>query len=584
METLKNKTIVLTTAEEQSKETINFFKNIGANLLTFPSLQVVLVDASTQLQTILEESKIDYLVFQSANAIKYFAQLVKEKNLDINYETMKVACYGKKTAALCSQNQIKVDLVPDDFSAKGLLKLFSQESLENKTILLPGSPSVRDEFYEDLKRLGAKIKPLTVYDIQKPEKETITGEIEKIKTGSVDWYLFTSPVTFQNFVELLDITNPTEFFNNSKIAAIGPNTKEALQEAKVRVDIISKKFALTHAIANIEKFALTHTTANIEKFTVAPPPQKRQLKKPKNHLKNRTIVLTRAEEQSQETINFFKKKEANLISFPALEVVPVDAEEKLKTILAENKIDYLVFQSANAIKYFLQLVKEKNFQIDYTNIKVACVGKKTASVCAENQIKVDLVPEDFSALGLLKLFAIEPLENKVVLLPRSAIGRDEFREGLKRFGATVKTVSVYDILIPKKESITDIIEKIRTTKIDWYLFTSPSTYQNFLALMEITKPREFFAKSKIAAIGPTTKDAIEKTRVWVDVVPPKFTVTHAIASIDHFYTIPLPKKKFKSQFQPKQQQHPQTQQHSHCPTDKKVIRYVLKKRKPRNEN
>jgi len=566
MEQLKNKTIVLTTAEEQSKETVNFFKNIGANLLTFPSLQVVLVDASTQLQTILKESKIDYLVFQSANAIKYFAQLVKEKNLDINYETIKVACYGKKTAALCSQNQLKVDLVADDFSAKGLVKLLAQESLEDKTILLPGSLSVRDDFYEDLRRLGAAIKQLTVYDIRKPEKENITEEIEKIKTSTVDWYLFTSPVTYQNFVDLLEISNPTEFFKNSKIAAIGPNTKEALQEANVRVDSFSKKFALTHAVANIEK------------YFVAAPTLKKQLKKPKNRLKNRTIVLTRAEEQSQETINFFKKKEANLISFPALEVVAVDAEEKLKTILAENRIDYLVFQSGNAIKYFLQLVKEKNFQIDYENIKVACVGKKTAAVCAENQIKVDLVPEDFSALGLLKLFAIEPLENKVVLLPRSAIGRDEFREGLKRFGATVKTVSVYDILIPKKDSIADIIEKVRTGKIDWYLFTSPSTYQNFLALMEITKPREFFGKSKIAAIGPTTKDAIEKTRVRVDVVPKKFAVTHAIAGIEEFYSKP-PEKKFpRTQFQSKSQFQP------HHPTEKKVIRFVLKKRKPRNEN
>jgi uroporphyrinogen-III synthase len=286
-------------------------------------------------------------------------------------------------------------------------------------------------------------------------------------------------------------------------------------------------------------------------------------------LKNKTIVLTRAEEQSQETVNFFKNVGANLISFPSLEVVPIDASAKLKNILEENKIDYLVFQSANAIKYFVQLIKEKNLEINFDKMRVACVGKKTAAICLENQIKVDLVPEDFSALGLLKLFSIEPLENKIVLLPRSAIGRDEFREGLKRFGATVKTVAVYDIQIPKKESVADEIEKIKTSKIDWYLFTSPSTYQNFLALLEISNPAEFFRKSKIAAIGPTTKDAIEKTRVRVDVVPKKFAVTHAIASIEKYCTSPRP----KNQPQPKPQR----------PPGKKVIKYVLKKRKPNNE-
>ncbi|MFA6026814.1 MAG: uroporphyrinogen-III synthase [Ignavibacteriaceae bacterium] len=563
METLKNKTIVLARAEEQSKETINFFKNIEANLISFPSLELVQVDASVKLKTILEESKIDYLVFQSANAVKYFVQLVKEKNLNINYETMRVACHGKKTAKICSENQIKIDLVPVDLSAKGLLKLLSQEPIENKIVLLPGSVVGRDEFYEDLKKLGATVKTITVYDIQMPTKETVAEEIEKIRTSQIDWYLFTSPATYQNFLTLLDISNPAEFFKKSKIATVGPTTKEAIEETGVRVDVFSKKFAVTHAVANMEKY-----------HTPPPPPTKKQSKKPKNYLKNRTIVLTRAEEQSQETINFFKNKEANLISFPALEVVPVDAEAKLKTILEENKIDYLVFQSANAIKYFVQLVKEKNLSIDYEKMKVACVGKKTAAICLENQIKVDLVPEDFSALGLLKIFAIEPLENKTVLLPRSAIGRDEFREGLKRFGATVKTIAVYDILIPKKESVAEEIEKIRTNKIDWYLFTSPSTYQNFLALLEISNPAEFFRKSKIAAIGPTTKEAIERTKVRVDVVPKKFAVTHAIASIENYYTIPPQKKQPKPQYQPKFQR----------PTEKKVIRYVLKKRKPRNEN
>lgn len=280
-------------------------------------------------------------------------------------------------------------------------------------------------------------------------------------------------------------------------------------------------------------------------------------------LTNKTIVLTRAEEQSQETINFFKNVGANLISFPSLEVVPIDASTKLKTILAENKIDYLVFQSANAIKYFVQLVKEKDLNIDYKKMKIACVGKKTAAICLEHQIKVDLVPEDFSALGLLKIFAIEPLENKTVLLPRSAIGRDEFREGLKRFGATVKTIAVYDIQIPKKETVAEVIEKIRTSKIDWYLFTSPSTYQNFLALLDINNPKEFFGKSKIAAIGPTTKEAIEKTRVRVDVVPKKFAVTHAIASIEKYCSLPPQKKQPKTP-----------------PPERKVIKYVLKKRKP----
>jgi|GEM_PF-289629 len=571
MEHLKGKTIVLARAEEQSKETLNFFKNIGVNLISFPSLVVVPVEASQRLKTILETTKIDYLVFQSENAVKYFSRLVKENNLTIDYENIRVACYGKKIAASCSANNIKVDLVPSDFSITGLLKIFLQEKITNKVILLPDSGIERDGISERLKRFGAIIKKIAVYDIQIPQKDTITEIIDTVKNSTVDWYLFISPETYQNFLSLADITNPASFFKDSKIAAVGESTQEAIEATNVRVDVTPKKFAITHAIASIEKY-------------YALPQLPRKNLKPKQGLKNRTIVLTRAEEQSTETINFFKNKEVNLISFPVLEVVPVDASEKLKIILEENQIEYLVFQSANSVKYFVQLVKEKNLELNYEKIKVACVGKKTAAFCAENNIKVDLVPEDFSALGLLKLFAIEPLDNKTVLLPRSAIGRDELREGLKRYGATVKTISVYDIHIPKKESVAEEIEKIKSSKVDWYLFTSPSSYQNFLALLEVTKPTEFFAKSKIAAIGPTTKEAIEKTRVKVDVVPLKYSVNHAIKSIEDYYYSAPEKKLPRTQFQKKSQFLAKLFQPPQRAPEKKVIRYVLKKRKPRNES
>jgi len=559
MDVLKNKNIVITRAEEPSTETVNYFANLGVNLISFPALEAVQADASEELKTILAEGKIDYVVFQSANSVKFFTQLVKENNPNLDLETVRVACHGKKTETYCRRNEIKIDMLPVDHSLSGLIKLFSREEMKNKVVLLPYAGSGMDELRDHLINMEAKVKTVVVYEFKIPVKETVAAEIEKVKNNEINWYVFTSAETYHNFLQLLEVESPLKFFTNCKIAVAGLPTKEAVHKSGVHFDVFVKKLATTHLMELIAKYY----TEPVVKHGAG-----------KNRLKNKTVVLTRTEEQSQETINFFKNKEINLISFPALEVVPVDASEKLKLILEENTIDYLVFQSANAVKHFVQLIKENNLNVDFEKMKVACVGKKTEAICTENDIHVDLVPEDYSALGLLKLFAIEPLENKTVLLPRSAIGRDEFREGLKRFGASVKTVAVYDIKIPARPSVADVIETIRTTKVNWYLFTSPSTYQNFCALMEIKNPRVFFNGRKIAAIGPTTKEAIERTGILVDVVPEKFSVTHAITSME----------KYDAKRRPKKQKLPKQPKLPPRPSDTKVVRYVLKKRKPKNEN
>lgn len=253
-------------------------------------------------------------------------------------------------------------------------------------------------------------------------------------------------------------------------------------------------------------------------------------------LKNKTIVLTRTIEQSKESAAIFSELGADVIVFPTLEIVsPNDWERFDELILSEQKIDFIVFTSAHAVTMFIKRCSELNKQIDFGKTKVVAVGNKTKSVCEENKIKVDIVPAKFSGEGVVEELSKYDLKNKLVFIPRSAIGREDLPKGLEELGAKIVTVPVYNVSLPSKESIKQNIEQLNSSKLDVFIFTSPSTFENFLLIMNINNPVSFFKNYDVAAIGPTTKAAIENSKVKVSIMPEEFTIKGLANKMIEFY-------------------------------------------------
>jgi len=253
-------------------------------------------------------------------------------------------------------------------------------------------------------------------------------------------------------------------------------------------------------------------------------------------LKNKTIVLTRTIEQSKESAAIFSELGAEVIVFLTLEIVPPSSWEKFdELILSHQKIDFIVFTSSHAVTMFLKRCNELEKKIDFSKTKVVAVGNKTKSVCEENQIKVDIIPKKFSGEGVVEELSKYDLMDKLVFIPRSAIGREGLPKGLEELGAKIITVPVYNVSLPSKESIARNIEQLNISKPDVFIFTSPSTFENFLIIMNINNPVSFFKNYDVAAIGPTTKSAIENNKVKVSIMPDEFTIKGLANKMIEFY-------------------------------------------------
>ncbi|MHB8853934.1 MAG: uroporphyrinogen-III synthase [Ignavibacteriaceae bacterium] len=253
-------------------------------------------------------------------------------------------------------------------------------------------------------------------------------------------------------------------------------------------------------------------------------------------LRNKTIVITRAIEQSKESSETFKQLGAKVIIFPTLDIVPPESWNQFDSIITgKAKIDFIIFTSAYAVKMFTSRCNDLNIKLDFSRIKIVAVGNKTAAICERNNIPVHIIPQKYSANGVINELSNYDLESKVIFIPRSAIGREELPEELEKLGAIIKSAPVYNVSVPPPEVIKDNLEKLNQSNPDLYIFTSPSTFDNFLKILKISEPASYFQKCDVAAIGPSTKTAIENKGVHVRIMPDEYTIDGlAKAIVDHY--------------------------------------------------
>ena len=253
-------------------------------------------------------------------------------------------------------------------------------------------------------------------------------------------------------------------------------------------------------------------------------------------LKNKTIVVTRSNDETSESIKKLESLGAKIILFPTIKIVPIKLFNHFDTYAERlSTFDFIVFTSENAVKYSMERLKETGTTIP-SEIKIICVGSKTADKCKEYNINVDIIPDDFSAKGLLSYFESGNIIEKRFFIPSSEIARNELKMGLIKQGAEVSQIQIYDVALPDKKEIDKGIQLISSNKPDLFIFTSPSTFDNFLKILGIDNPKIYFENYNVAAIGPTTAKAIEDKGVKVDITPESFTMDALTISIIDYYS------------------------------------------------
>jgi len=243
-------------------------------------------------------------------------------------------------------------------------------------------------------------------------------------------------------------------------------------------------------------------------------------------------VICGSEDKNEELTEQFLAIGINVIFLKTINIVPLKIDD---LSIFDKTFDYTVLTSKNSVTSLFEILNANNLKLNTK--KVVCIGKKTKEVCENyGDFAIDVPPQNSSS-GIFNYFLNKVLMDKEIFIPSSKISNLWYVERLKKNGAKVHLIPVYDNIPTNREELTEVFENIYNKKIDLFIFTSPSAFTNLLEIEKITNIKSYFENKKIAAIGKVTKSAIEDLGLKVDIVPENFNFNDLIKSIENFYNI-----------------------------------------------
>jgi uroporphyrinogen III methyltransferase/synthase len=366
----------------------------------------------------------------------------------------------------------------------------------------------------------------------------VTGHEDPTKDKSdIDWQALSGIGTLVFLMGVKNVVQITEaLIRHGK----SPDTPAAL----IRRGTTARQQVLAGTLSNIAGLAQTNHFKPPAILVVGPVVNLRDTLRwfDTKPLFGKGVVITRPQRQADDLARLLAVQGAHPIAFPTISITqPSDWSELDHALSQLENYNWLIFTSANGVHFFFERLRQKGRDIrDLKGIKIGCIGPATARQIEDRGIRVDLVPDEFIAEGLLRSFASMNLSGKKILIPRAFRARDILPEGLKNQGASVDVVTAYQTIQSgrKKEELSAYID---AGEVNVITFTSSSTVTNFVEIMG-----ESFIlplNVKIACIGPVTTATAVKAGFRVDIRQEEYTMEGLVQSlVNYFHNEPFRKE------------------------------------------
>ena len=216
-----------------------------------------------------------------------------------------------------------------------------------------------------------------------------------------------------------------------------------------------------------------------------------------------TVAVTRARTQASELGARLRALGAGVVEAPAIRIVPLDGPAP-----EIGHYDLVCLTSANGVELlFERLASEGRDARSLGNVRVAAIGPGTARALREHGVIADIVPETFTAEGLIQALAGQSARR--VLLARAKDAREALPDALRQQGTDVDLVALYETVAePLSES-----QLAAVFKADYLTFTSSSTVKFFFEGVGGSLPDG----ARVVSIGPVTSAALRERGIEPDV-------------------------------------------------------------------
>jgi uroporphyrinogen III methyltransferase / synthase len=265
-------------------------------------------------------------------------------------------------------------------------------------------------------------------------------------------------------------------------------------------------------------------------------------------LHGRRVVVTRARAQASGLAARLRELGAEVVELPAIRIESrIESDEVRRAVDSIHSYALVCLTSPNGVRLLFEALaaagldaralagtaeKKQVGEVGIgvaggarlrTGTVIAAIGSGTARALAEHGIAADLVPDRFVAEALVEALDAVDVEGKLVLVARAAEARDVLPDALRKRGAEVDVVALYETL--REEPAAEAIEAAESA--DYVTFTSSSTVRNLREALGDRFPRD----ARVVSIGPVTSDAARTAGLEVHAEAERHDVDGLLAAL-----------------------------------------------------
>jgi uroporphyrinogen-III synthase len=239
---LSGRRIAVTRAREQTSELASKLTALGAEVIELPLIRVVKdVDKQTLADVLLEFGGYDWIVFTSANGVRYFFEEFHRVFDDIrSLGLLRFAAVGDTTAAAIREQHIKIECQPKVATAEALAdELIATGSLDSGKVLIITGNLNREVLIEKLEAARAIVDQLPVYRTEQTDL-TSDAAAADFRARGADAILFASGSAVQSFVDQAAALKLAKDARRPLAGSIGPQTSEVMKKTGIPIDFEAK--------------------------------------------------------------------------------------------------------------------------------------------------------------------------------------------------------------------------------------------------------------------------------------------------------------------------------------------------------
>ncbi|MCC7103512.1 MAG: uroporphyrinogen-III C-methyltransferase [Chloroflexi bacterium] len=240
---LHGRRVLVTRPREQADELSERLRALGAEAIETPTIRIAPLATFDALDDALRRlPEVDWVVFTSVNGVEATFERLDHLGLDARaFGRVRVAVIGPATERRVRLRGIRADFIPATYTSEEIVKQLGPRLERGSRVLLLRADLAPSHLATGLTARGADVQSVVAYRTL-PDDGARTELPRVLRERRVHAVTFTSASTVRGLLAALD--GEVELLGGALIAAIGPVTARAVEEAGLRVDAVARDYTI----------------------------------------------------------------------------------------------------------------------------------------------------------------------------------------------------------------------------------------------------------------------------------------------------------------------------------------------------